>query len=96
MQTLSHIALASSDPRRTADFFVQVFGASIRSHAADAKAPPELTLQFGELKLAFVQGVGLQALGARHVAFNLPARDSSPRRASIGPARPRDRHAIER
>jgi hypothetical protein len=96
MHTPSHIALASSDPRRTADLFVQAFGASFRPHAADAKAPPELTLQFGELKLVFVQGVGLQALGASHAAFNLPPKDSSPRRASSGPARPRDRHAIER
>jgi hypothetical protein len=96
MQILSHIALASSDSPRTADLFVQVFGASIRPHAADAKAPPELTIQFGELKLVFVQGVGPQALGASHLAFNVPAKDSSPRRASSGPARPRDRHAIER
>jgi hypothetical protein len=96
MQTLSHIALASSDPRRTADLFVQAFGASFRPHAADANGPPELTIQFGELKLVFVQGVDLQALGARHVAFNVPARDSSPRRASSGPARARDRQAIER
>jgi catechol 2,3-dioxygenase-like lactoylglutathione lyase family enzyme len=76
MQTLSHIALASSNPRRTADLFVQVFGASILPHAADAKGPPELTVQLGELKLVFVQGVGPQALGVCHVAFNVPAKDA--------------------
>jgi catechol 2,3-dioxygenase-like lactoylglutathione lyase family enzyme len=83
MQTLSHIALASSDPPRTADLFVQVFGASILPHAADAKGPPELTIQFGELKLVFVQGVGPQALGAGHVAFNVPAKDSEQVRSSL-------------
>jgi catechol 2,3-dioxygenase-like lactoylglutathione lyase family enzyme len=83
MQTLSHIALASSNPRRTADLLVQVFGACILPHAADAKAPPELTIQFGELKLDFDQGVGPEAPGASHVAFNVPTKVSEQVRRSV-------------
>lgn len=69
-RTLDHIALAVSDPDRTATLFATVFNAA--RVPADGAGPPEVSVMLGDLKLVFVKAATPGAIGASHVAFNAP------------------------
>ena len=71
---LDHVALAVSDPQRTAAVLAGVFGGQVHQPSAERSAAAELAVQLGPLRLVLVRAEALPAAPhAAHVAIRVPA-----------------------
>ncbi len=71
---LDHVALAVSDPQRTAAVLAGVFGGQVQQPSAVSPGASELAVHLGRLHLVLVRAGGLPAApSAAHVAIRVPA-----------------------